>query len=380
MKPGIVELDGNYILWTVLAFIWLTYLWETYLTWRQRCIYTNAKSVPAEIESIMDQETYDKSRRYQLDKTNFGLVHGVFNQIETAVVLTFGGLPYIWGVSGDILRSFGYAAEEYEITHSLVFLFLAAIYGTVTSLPWTVYSTFVIEERHGFNKQTMSFFIKDQIKSFVIFQSITLVIMSGLIYIIKVGGDYFFIYCWVFVIVVSLVMITIYPDYIAPLFDKFTPLPEGDLKTEIEKLAASIKFPLTKLYVVEGSKRSSHSNAYFYGFFKNKRIVLFDTLLENYKPPKDESEKDKESSAAGDSQEEETTEEVKESKTEEKVEPKKGCTDDEVVAVLSHELGHWSLNHVFKNFFIGQVCLYTGLVHKIILSLTSSILLLLSCN
>merc|ERR1719357_1703899 len=116
---------------------------------------------------------------------------------------------------------------------------------------------------------------------------------------------------------------TIYPDLIAPLFDKYTPLPEGELRTEIEQLAASIEFPLYKLFVVEGSKRSSHSNAYFYGFFKFKRIVLFDTLLE-------ESERLKLK----------TEEEIKKEESDEsdsKNSKKTGCNNNEIVAVLGHE-------------------------------------------
>lgn len=129
-------------------------------------------------------------------------------------------------------------------------------------------------------------------------------------------------------------LMTIYPSCIAPLFDKYTPLPEGDLRTKIEELAKQIDFPLTKLYVVEGSKRSAHSNAYFYGFFKNKRIVLYDTLLEDYTPLNEEGT------------EAEKPMEGKEKKT--------GCSTEEVLAVLGHELGHWKLNHVLKGIVIFQ--------------------------
>ena len=135
-------------------------------------------------------------------------------------------------------------------------------------------------------------------------------------------------------------MMTVYPDLIAPLFDKYTPLPEGQLRTDIEDLAASVDFPLYKLFVVEGSKRSSHSNAYFYGFFKFKRIVLFDTLLEEEERKKIMTEDEKKS---------EDTEDDQDNKI------KTGCNNKEIVAVLGHELGHWKLNHVMKNIIIGQV-------------------------
>jgi STE24 endopeptidase len=105
-------------------------------------------------------------------------------------------------------------------------------------------------------------------------------IVAAIIYIVQIGGPYLAIYLWGFMFVLALLMMTIYPIVIAPLFNKFTPLPEGVLREKIEKLAASLKFPLKKLFVVDGSTRSSHSNAYMYGFFKNKRIVLYDTLIQ----------------------------------------------------------------------------------------------------
>lgn len=123
----------------------------------------------------------------------------------------------------------------------------------------------------------------------------------------------------------TLFMMILYPEVIAPLFDKYTPLPDGDLRRKIEALAASVKFPLYKLFIVEGSKRSSHSNAYLYGFHKHKRIVLFDTLVkEYYKPVEGETEG-------------------------------KGCETDEVLAVLAHELGHWKHSHTLKGFMLAQV-------------------------
>jgi len=212
--------------------------------------------------------------------------------------------------------------------------------------PFTVYSTFVIEERHGFNKQTPAFFAKDQIKKFLVSQIIQAPILAGVIKIVLWGGEYFFVYLWVFAVITMLFMMTIYPDLIAPLFDKYTPMPDGTLKEGIERLAASIDFPLYKLFVVEGSKRSSHSNAYFYGFFKFKRIVLFDTLLE-------EEERKKLKTEAEMKEEQE-----KEKETEGEASKKTGCNNEEILAVLGHELGHWKLNHVVKNMIIGQVQIF----------------------
>lgn len=156
-----------------------------------------------------------------------------------------------------------------------------------------------------------------------------------------------------FCFLVTLMLMTVYADYIAPLFDKFTPLDEGQLRNRIEELASSIDFPLKKIYVVEGSKRSSHSNAYFYGFYKNKRIVLFDTLIEDYKKKDNEQEKEGSKDLDPKNAEKQEGEAKKENEK-----PKTGCNNDEILAVLAHELGHWKLNHVMKNLLIAQINLF----------------------
>ncbi|CAB4016059.1 CAAX prenyl protease 1 homolog [Paramuricea clavata] len=379
-----VEIYDSHLVLGTLAFLWLVYLWESYLLKRQCNVLKTTDEIPIELRHVLDKETFEKSRLYQMDSKNFGFWNSMYSQIETTLVLLFGGIPLLWWLAGKVLHRFGYD-ESYEILQSMVFAILGSIYSLITGIPWAIYSTFVIEERHGFNKQTFGFFVKDTIKKFIVSMIIGLPIMAGLIYIIKWGGDYFFVYCWIFTLLISLFLLTIYMDYIAPLFDKFTPVPEGELRTAIEMLAQRIDFPLTKLLVVEGSKRSSHSNAYFYGFYKNKKIVLFDTLLSEGVMPKKEEEGTEEVTEGGneeqgrddggvdDGNEEqnvqssmdngeqpETGEEVKadEKTTAENKEEKKtkrlGCTNREVLAVLSHEMGHWKLNHTVKNLIISQ--------------------------
>lgn len=334
------------IFYAVLVFSWTVYIWEAYLAYRQRKIYRTTMHVPTELGKIMDSETFEKSRLYQLDKSNFGFWSGLYSEAEGTLILLLGGIPFLWKVSEILTARFGFG-PEYEISLSLVFLMLATLFSALTGLPWSLYSTFVIEEKHGFNQQTLGFFLKDALKKFAVTQCILLPVTSLLLYIIKIGGDYFFIYAWLFTLIVSLILVTIYADYIAPLFDKFTPLPDGELKSEIESMSKSISFPLTKIYVVEGSKRSSHSNAYFYGFFKNKRIVLFDTLLEDYSPLNKSGEKE-----PGTGEENEAAGNESKSKPKNK---KQGCNNPEVLAVLGHELGHWKLGHTVKNIVISQM-------------------------
>ncbi|PIK60139.1 putative CAAX prenyl protease 1-like [Apostichopus japonicus] len=350
-KEEVNLIQPETIFWSIFTFMWIVYIWESYLSHRQKETFERTKEVPEPLRDILDQETFEKSRLYQLDKARFGFWHGVFGQTESTLILLYGVIPWLWKFAGDITANFGYGSE-YEIVQSLVFILLSSVVSYVIDLPWSIYSTFVVEERHGFNKQTFGFFIKDQIKKQLVLFAILLPIVAVLIYIIQWGGQYFFIYAWVFAFVTSMLLVTIYADYIAPLFDKYTPLPEGELRTSIEGLAASIAFPLYKLYVVEGSKRSSHSNAYFYGFYKNKRIVLFDTLIEDYKPYVDEDKpKDEED---GEEEQQEDQQELLEKKEEKKM----GCNNDEILAVLAHELGHWKLGHNLKNIVISQVNLF----------------------
>jgi len=136
-------------------------------------------------------------------------------------------------------------------------------------------------------------------------------IISLVIYIVRMGGPHFYFYVWAFLAVVSIILMTVYPTFIAPLFNKYTKLEEGVIYDAIKNLSAKVQFPLTQIYQVDGSKRSAHSNAYFYGFFKSKRIVLYDTLI-------------------------------------------KQVTLDELLAILGHEIGHWKLWHTFQGFFITQ--------------------------
>ena len=142
-----------------------------------------------------------------------------------------------------------------------------------------LYTNFIIKERHGFNKMTLGLFISDKIKEYVLTAIIGLPIYYGFMWLVIWGGDQFYIYVSIFTSVTIILMVNLVPNVIMPLFNKYEDLEDGKLKDEIVKLAKKIGFPLSKIYVVDASKRSAHSNAYYYGFGNNKRIVLFDTLI-----------------------------------------------------------------------------------------------------
>ncbi|GLG97489.1 CAAX prenyl protease 1-like protein [Gryllus bimaculatus] len=332
-----------YIYYGVISFLTIEYLWELYLAIRQHRVYEEATELPTDLEDIMTPETYKKARVYNRDQSSFRIMKDLFAFIVTCLVIYVDGFVIFWKAGGQLAASLGSTGHS-ETLQTIGFALLMNLFNTLINMPFSVYHTFVVEERHGFNKQTAGFFIKDKIKEFLVGQAIMLPLFAAIIWIVRIGGTYFFIYLWVFAMMFSLFLLTIYPNYIMPLFDRYTPLSPGSLRTRIEELAASVKFPLYKLYVVEGSKRSNHSNAFFYGFFKNKRIVLFDTLLKDYKS---ESEKDTSK-----------TEKSEEKESEKKESEKVGCDDDEVLAVLGHELGHWKLNHVIKTLVCMQVNLF----------------------
>ena len=286
------------------------YLFEGFLSLRQYRILQQKKP-PKALEGEVSQEIFDKSQAYGRAKAKFGFVSGLYGQIQNVGFIFYDLLPKLWAVTGVWLTQ--YVPEQYagEIVHTLIFFFTFNIITTILNLPTAYYGTFVLEEKFGFNKQTVKLWLMDMIKGQALMVVFGAPLLSGFLAIVQQTGNQFFYYLWLFAIGVQMFAITIYPIFILPLFNKLSPLEPGKLKTGVEGLAKRLDFPLKELYVIDGSKRSAHSNAYFYGLPWKKHIVIYDTLIE-----KSETE--------------------------------------EVVAVLAHELGHWSLGHTTKLFGIAQ--------------------------
>lgn len=236
----------------------------------------------------------------------------IINILQEAAVIKWDLFAKLWGFTGLLLAKYFPNRFSGEITHSLVFFLIFYFVNTALGLPISYYHAFILEEKFGFNKQTVKLWIQDTIKGQALAVVIGIPVISALLKIVQKTGNLFFFYLWLFSIGLQVFAITIYPIMILPLFNKLTPLEDGDLKTGVEKLATRLKFPLKELHVIDGSKRSAHSNAYFYGLPWKKHIVIYDTLIEKSEP-------------------------------------------EEVVAVLGHELGHWKLNHTGKLFMISQV-------------------------
>jgi len=258
------------------------------------------------------QAKFKSSQTYGLDKINFGMIAGTYETFESIVILLVGIMPFLWDQSIKLGGTYLGVNSDEEIKISLIFLLLQTIVGTITGLPFELYKTFNIEKKHGFNKQTYGLFFTDKVKGLVLQCVIGGPFVALLLKIIKMGGDNFYIYMWAFMFCFSVFMMTIVPVVIMPIFNTYEPLKDGDLKTSIYKLAGRLDYPLKKLFIMDGSKRSSHSNAFMFGFGANKRIVLFDTLMEQVK-------------------------------------------SSEILAILGHELGHWKLGHTLTNFAVTQV-------------------------
>ena len=157
-------------------------------------------------------------------------MEGWFSQILSTCVIWFMGYKIFWNFAVSSVDQLGFNPQENEVLISILFSLYMSIFSTITGLPFSVYKEFVLEQKHGFNKQTPSFYVKDQIKKFVIGQLIQSPILAGIIKIVYWGGDHFYIYLWLFVVLITLFLMTVYPDFIAPLFDKYTPMPEGQLR------------------------------------------------------------------------------------------------------------------------------------------------------
>jgi len=287
------------------------YLFETFLSLRQYRVLQNKKP-PRVLADEITQETFDKSQAYGRAKAKFSFVNELWGQIQNIAFIHYDVLPKLWGWTGSLLLKFAPARFTGEISQSIVFVLSFIMIQTLLGLPGSVYHTFVLEEKFGFNKQTPKIFVTDILKSQMLAIAIAPPLLAGFLKIVQKAGDQFFYYLWLFGAGVQVFTITIYPVVILPLFNKLSPLKPGELKTGIEALAGRLKFPLHELYEIDGSTRSAHSNAYFFGLPWKKHIVIYDTLIQKSEP-------------------------------------------EEVVAVLGHELGHWSMGHTTKIFAISQV-------------------------
>lgn len=249
----------------------------------------------------LTEEDLSKTLAYAEDRFRFSAVLNALSLLITLGFLVNNGLGYVEKWAFSLAGGFGRA---HDVVVGLWFFGILGGLSMLISFPASYYSTFFIEEKHGFNKQSRRQFFIDQLKALALSLILGVPVLALVLWIMKALGVYWWIYAWIFLSLVSILTAWIYPTLLAPLFNKFSPLEPGPLKNEIDQLALNTGFRSDGVFLMDASKRSGHGNAYFTGIFGKKRIVLFDTLVQLLNP-------------------------------------------QEIVAVLAHELGHFKLKHVF---------------------------------
>jgi len=261
-------------------------------------VQSHRNQVPNAFSENIALEAHQKAADYTTDKTKLALLEASMQAILLAVLTIGGGLQWIDEVWRNLII-------DHEIARGALVIVSAMLVSSVIDLPFEYYKTFVVDEKFGFNKMTPTMFFSDLIKQSVVGIILGAPILFAALWLMQGAGQYWWLYLWVIWSVFNLLMLAIYPTFIAPFFNKFTPLEDQNLKQRIETLLTKCGFKSQGLFVMDGSARSSHGNAYFTGFGASKRVVFFDTLLDRLNP-------------------------------------------DEIEAVLAHELGHFKHHHVIK--------------------------------
>jgi len=265
-------------------------------------------SLPEELSDVYDDKEYERSQAYKKTRYRFGILTSTFSMVLTLAFFFLEGFAYV----DDIARSI----SDNSIVIALIFFGIILLASDILTTPFSYYSTFVIEEKFGFNKTTKATFFLDKLKGWLMGALLGGGILALIIWFYQLTGNDFWIYAWIIVTIFSIFMNMFYSKLIVPLFNKQTPLEDGSLRQKIEAYARNVGFQIDKIFIIDGSKRSTKANAYFSGFGKEKRITLYDTLVNDLE-------------------------------------------EEEIVAVLAHEVGHYKRKHIIYNLSLS--ILTTGL-------------------
>lgn len=290
------------VFFVIISILVVSFLFERFLNILE--IRNMKTTIPDELSDVYDSEKYDKQQRYQRTNSKFGLITSSFSFILTLLMFVLGGFAWV----DNLIRAY---TENY-ILITVMFFGVIMFASSILNIPFDIYDTFVIEEKFGFNKTNVKTFILDLIKGWLIGAIIGGLLLTLFVWFYQQTGDLFWLYTWIAVTVFSVFMSMFYSNLIVPLFNKQTPLEEGELRDAIEKFSTKVGFKLNNIYTIDGSKRSTKANAYFTGLGPKKRIVLYDTLIND-------------------------------------------LTIDEIVAVLAHEIGHYKKKHTVKGMLLGIV-------------------------
>jgi STE24 endopeptidase len=287
-----------FILILYLVLFGLQYVWETFLIILNTAhVKKNRSVIPEFVRNVITPEQYEKSVDYTITKSKFVLISNTASSLFLLAVILSGSL----GIIEQWLSSFN--IESY--THGVLYILIISLAFRLFELPFSFYAQFVIEEHFGFNKMTKKLFFFDLLKGILISLIIFVPLLYLLFFCMDKAGDFWWIIAFFVFTLIQFILMLVYPAVIAPLFNKFTPLEEGSLRDKINSLAEKLKFKTKGIFMMDGSKRSAHSNAYFTGLGKVKRIVLFDTLI-------------------------------------------RSLGEEELVTVLGHEIGHEKRRHTLK--------------------------------
>ena len=260
--------------------------------------------IPLDFKKAYDGEKYIQSQEYLKARTRFGLFSSTFSLGLILVVIHSD----VFGILDQYVR----LQTENYILQGLLFIGIIYFFQDIISLPFSLYNTFVIEQKFGFNKIKPGLYFFDKIKGYGIFIVLGSTVITPLLYFFHVYSEIGWLIAWSVLTVFMIAIQPLFVHVIAPMFNKFTPLEEGDLRKEIEKYTSKVDFPLVRIDIMDGSKRSAHSNAYFTGFGKSRRIAIFDTLVEKH-------------------------------------------STKEIVSVVAHEVGHYKLKHILQGTIIGII-------------------------
>lgn len=289
----------NWIFWIVVVLMLGDFALERILSILN--MRHSTQPIPDILSGIYDEEKYTRQQSYFRTNVRLGMVSSVCSFLLTFGLFVFKGFAWIDGLARMCTSN--------ELLVSLLFFLFFGILSALVGLPFQIYDTFVVEERFGFNKVTPKLFILDRLKGWILSILISGLLLTAVIFIYQLLPDYFWLVAWAVVSAFSLFMSLFYSELIVPLFNKQTPLPEGELRSAIETFANKTGFSLKNIYVIDNSKRSTKANAYFTGWGKKKRIVLYDTLIDL-------------------------------------------MSTDEIVAVLAHEIGHNKYKHTIKHIVV----------------------------
>ena len=267
-------------------------------------------SVPPEFEGKIDEGFLKKAQGYEIEKSRFEIVSSLFSSIVLIVFLFGGFLNSYNSWIASLTLSF--------IVSGWLFFLLLSYAEDILSMPFSLYNTFKIENRYGFNTMTVKLWISDFLKSLVISTTLASLLLFSAFYLIQWNQDYWWLWVWCFVFAYSMFVMYISPYVIEPLFNKFTPVEDESLKERIVRLAEKVGIRASKILQIDASKRSRHTNAYFTGIGRTKRIILYDTLLHD-------------------------------------------MNHDEIMTVLSHEIGHWKKKHLLKMMVLFEIFSLIGL-------------------